>query len=189
MPLYDGSARQGLADEAVLLCQQMHAEELEELRLQQSTAFARAMAMVPSDASPEQVAAEEDRLRKAQALERAALQGRQAEQLAKLVSQDSLGASVERAGGKSLMTEIKSKMEAERARRLKAIQVRGARIWAAMHAKCRFPNHARWRLIVRVQEEHEEYERIERAKIEANMAKMLAEMEAQRSARAGPPDG
>jgi hypothetical protein len=42
---------------------------------------------------------------------------------------------------------------------------------------------------VRVQEEHEEYERIERAKIEANMAKMLAEMEAQRSARAGPPDG
>ena len=34
-----------------------------------------------------------------------------------------------------------------------------------------------------LQEEHEEFERVERAKIEANMAKMLAEMEAQRSRR------
>uniref|UniRef100_A0A7S0M997 Uncharacterized protein n=1 Tax=Cryptomonas curvata TaxID=233186 RepID=A0A7S0M997_9CRYP len=144
-------ARQGLGDEAVLLCQQMHSEELEALRVQHSSAFARAMASMPADSSPEHVSAEEERLRKAQQLERVAVQGRHAEQMTKLVAQVAAASAGIRGAEKSLLTEIKSKMDAEKAKRMKAIQ-----------------------------EEHEDFERQERAKIEANMANLLVEMEAQR---------
>lgn len=105
------------------LCQQMHSEELEELRVQHSSAFARAMAAMPAESSPEHVAAEEERLRKVQQLERVAVLGRHAEQMAKLVAQVESASAGIRGAEKSLLTEIKSKMDAEKAKRMKSIQV------------------------------------------------------------------
>jgi hypothetical protein len=106
-----------------MLCQQMHSEEIEELRVHHSSAFARAMAAMPADASQEQIATEEERLRKVHQLERVAVQGRHVEQMAKLVDQVAAASAGIRGPEKSLLTEIKSKMDAEKAKRMKAIQV------------------------------------------------------------------
>jgi hypothetical protein len=105
------------------LCQQMHSEELEALRVQHSSSFARAMAAMPADASPEQVAAEEERLHNGHQLERVSAQGRHAEEMAKLVAQVAAASAGIRGPEKSLLTDIKSKMDAEKAKRMKAIQV------------------------------------------------------------------
>jgi hypothetical protein len=116
-------ALQGLADEAVKLCHQMHTEELEELRVHHSSAFARAMAAMPADATPDQVAAEEERLHKVHQLEQAAVQGRHADQIALLYNQVAAPSTVVRGPEKNLLTEIKIKMDAEKAKRMKMIQV------------------------------------------------------------------
>ncbi len=83
------------------------------------------MAAVPASASPQQVAAEEQRLRKVQMMERATLQARHSQQLARLAQQEGLpaAAAAGQSPEKSLMAEIKGKMEADRVKRLKAIQV------------------------------------------------------------------
>jgi hypothetical protein len=77
--------KEGLADEAVIMCRRMYEQDCEELRVKQAAAFAREMAVLPSDADPATVTAEEERIRNLQSLERDALSVAHQVQLAQLV--------------------------------------------------------------------------------------------------------
>jgi hypothetical protein len=76
--------KDGLADEAMTMCRRMYEEDCEELRIKQAAAFAREMAVLSTDPDLAKVAAEEERIRNQQALERDALAVAHQGQLAQL---------------------------------------------------------------------------------------------------------
>ena len=79
--------QQGLGDEALSMCRQMHEKDCEELRIKQSATFAREMAAFLSKSEdPISIQAEEKRIRHLQELERDALSVAHQSQLAQLQS-------------------------------------------------------------------------------------------------------